>query len=82
MSDEGMPRSGRGPGPGQRPERRSLVVRLIEAKARRPFAETIRQRRKEGKTYRQIGAEFGVSWMTVWRHYHQEEKSRERLPTP
>lgn len=61
----------------ERPPRRSLAVRLIEARTQRPFGETIQARRKEGQTWRQIGREFGLSWMTIWRHYQQHERSHE-----
>lgn len=64
-------------------EPRSLAVRLIEATTRQPFADSIRARREKGMSYREIGAEFGLSWMTIWRHYreHDDTQSHERATT-
>jgi hypothetical protein len=65
-----------------RAPRRSLAVRLIEARSRKPFGEIIGKKRAEGKSWRQIGAEYGVSWMTVWRHWKDwEEENTGARPT-
>lgn len=61
--------------------KRALAVRLIEAKSRKPFGEVIERRRAAGESFRQIGAAYGVSRMTIWRHWkeHQEREGREAV---
>lgn len=53
---------------------KALAVRVIEAKTRRPFVETIAQLRSEGKSFREIGRKYDMAHATIWRHWKRAEE--------
>ena len=63
--------------PEREREKTDLAMRLIEATTGKPCHDSIRKRRELGMSFRQIGDEFAISHMTVWRHWKQAAESRE-----
>jgi hypothetical protein len=58
--------------PGQEP----WVVRIVEGQTGQKFGRFVKARLDAGHTFRQIGAEVGVSYMSIWRHWKKLERSQ------
>jgi DNA invertase Pin-like site-specific DNA recombinase len=64
----------------ERAGEKSMAVRLIEARTQKPFADEIRRRRQAGMSFRQIGAEFGISGQTIWRNWRDQAEAGGHVP--
>lgn len=64
----------------ERAGEKSMAVRLVEAKTKAPFADEIRRRRQAGMSFRQIGAEFGISGQTIWRNWRHQSEAGGHVP--
>jgi hypothetical protein len=57
-------------------EKKSLVVRLVEALTHQSFEQAVGERREAGKSYRQIGAEFGLTHVAIWQEWQKRGRVR------